>query len=245
MDDDKNVLNHLAIIMDGNSRWAKANSMTGYLGHKKGLQRAKETITNTIKHGIKHLTLFAFSSENWQRPKIEVNYLISLLNGYIDAEGEKLNEEGVKLVIIGDLSRLDVQTKQKIHSLCEKTKNNQVLNLYIAFSYGGKEEILNLVKNALTDYANKPDQNNEKNISDITFSSLRKYFYAPDMPDVDLLIRTANQMRISNFLPMHLTYAELLFLEKYWPDFTDQDLIDAIAEFKQRKRTFGRRLEGE
>ncbi len=225
-----NKLNHLAIIMDGNGRWAKEKKLSKMEGHKFGAEAARKVIEFAITTEIKHLSLYTFSSENWNRPILEVNSLMDLLEYYLTKEANKLNENGVKVIFIGSLEKLNNRLQKKIHELMDLTRNNSKLHLYIALSYGGRQEIVDACKriNAL----NIPTELINEDL-------IRENLYAPNMPDIDLLIRTSGEQRISNFLLWHAAYSELYFIEKYWPDFSEQDLKIAIAEFKRRIRNFG------
>jgi undecaprenyl diphosphate synthase len=225
-----NALNHLAIIMDGNGRWAKGRNLPKMEGHKVGAEVARKMIEFSLKEGIKHLSLYTFSSENWNRPILEVNSLMGLLEYYINREAKSLNENGVKVIFIGDLNRLNPRLQTLINDIMQLTLNNNKLILYIALSYGGRQELVNACKKLISQSLNE---------NDINENILRKNLYVHDMPDVDLLIRTSGEQRISNFLLWQLAYSELYFTEKYWPDFSEHDLKLAIAEYKQRIRNFG------
>lgn len=225
-----NTLNHLAIIMDGNSRWATANNLSLNLGHKQGAQKAKMVIEWAGRIGIKYLSLFAFSTENWSRPSFEVQYLLNLLDWYLNHELLSLVKNGVKLQIIGDLETLTPEMRTKIENLNNLTPQQTNINVYIAFSYGGQKELVDAVKRAIEKGLRPED------ISQETFSQL---LYAPEMPPIDLLIRTGGNKRMSNFFLWHTAYAELCFIEKYWPDFAEPDLQEAIDGYKDCQRTFG------
>ena len=228
----QNTLNHLAIIMDGNSRWAMANNLNRNLGHKQGAQKAKMVIEWAGKIGIKYLSLFAFSTENWSRPSFEVQYLLNLLDWYLNNELVSLVKNGVKLQIIGDLETLTPEMRTKIKNLNNLTPQQTNINVYIAFSYGGQKELVDAVKRAIEQGLRSED------ISQETFSQL---LYAPEMPPIDLLIRTGGNQRMSNFFLWHTAYAELCFIEKYWPDFAECDLQEAVERYKDCQRTFGMR----
>ena len=224
----ENTLNHLAIIMDGNSRWAEASGKEKFHGYAKGAQQVSVIIEESLRIGIKHLTLYAFSVENWGRPAEDVSYLLNLLELYILEETENLNKQNIKLKFIGDLSKLPYELKDLISEAVKKTSNNNSLVLYIAFGYGGKHEILDACKKAVA-----------LNKSDFTVETFNQYLYCPEMPDVDFVIRTGKEKRMSNFLPWQTAYAELYFSDKFWPEFTDHDLNIAVEDFKTRKRNFG------
>ena len=261
----QNTLNHLAIIMDGNSRWAMANNLNRNLGHKQGAQKAKMVIEWAGTIGIKYLSLFiefllvvtfmimvavmyvlnydtnqiiiylslfAFSTENWSRPSFEVQYLLNLLDWYLNNELVSLVKNGVKLQIIGDLETLTPEMRTKIKNLNNLTPQQTNINVYIAFSYGGQKELVDAVKRAIEQGLRSED------ISQETFSQL---LYAPEMPPIDLLIRTGGNQRMSNFFLWHTAYAELCFIEKYWPDFAECDLQEAVERYKDCQRTFGMR----
>ena len=225
-------INHVAIIMDGNARWAKTNNKTKIEGHKAGAEAAKALLPYIHKIGIKYLTLYAFSSENWLRPKNEVESLIKLLYFYTSNEVAMLNKYNLKLKVVGNLKKLSLSLQKNIEDAVGKTRQNNGPTLCIAFSYGSRMEI--------TDAVNKIIDSGNKNITESTFS---KYLYDPSMPDVDLLIRTSGVSRISNFLLWQSAYAELYFIDKYWPDFDYTDLEKALFEYKKRSRRFGQRNE--
>lgn len=224
------IINHLAIIMDGNSRWAKQNNLTSYVGHKKGAENVKKVIEFAINHKIKHLSLFAFSTENWQRPKEEVDYLLELLDLYLTQEIQNLIKNKIKLSVIGDTNKLSSGLQSKIATISEMAIDDIVLNLYITFSYGGRQEIIDAVKKALVSNIDHKILNTD---------NFKQFLYDPLMPDIDLIIRTGGNKRISNFLLWHCAYAELYFIDKYWPDFDLIDFNAAITDYNQRLRTFG------
>lgn len=225
-------IQHLGIIMDGNSKWANSQGFNKYYGHKKGVDTAKNTIQDVLNLGIKHLTLYAFSIENWQRPKDEVQWLMKLLSLYLQSEKNNFAKHGIKFKIIGSVHPLPPQLQIDIQKTIEFTKNNDKMNLYLAFSYGGRNEIIDATKKII--------QANVK-ADEINTDLYKTFLYDSTMPDLDLIIRTGGQKRISNFLLWHCAYSELYFIEKYWPDFTKTDLENAIAEFNKRIRTFGGR----
>ncbi|RTK92442.1 MAG: di-trans,poly-cis-decaprenylcistransferase [Rickettsiales bacterium] len=226
----KQKLDHLAIIMDGNARWAKISGKTKAQGHKKGAQVARSLLPHLTRLNIKYLTLYAFSSENWQRPEEEISTLINLLSFYILNQTKILNKYGIKLKIIGNLEKLSSSLQQKIQKSIDDTKHNESVTLCIAFSYGSRFEIINAVQKII-----------DSDIKQINVDSFKNFLYDATMPDVDLLIRTSGVYRISNFLLWQLAYAELYFTEKYWPDFTINDLEDAINDYSNRQRNFGGR----
>lgn len=227
-----NKLNHLAVIMDGNARWAAQNGHTKAFGHKQGAEAAKDLVKNAVELGIEHLTIYAFSSENWTRPESEISVLLDLLGYYIKNEIKSFEKNQIRLKVIGDLSKLSEGLQQKINETIEATKNYSKLTLTIAFSYGSRDEILRACQKAIDSGAQQITEDNFKN-----------FLYDPEMPDVDLLIRTSGVYRISNFLLWQAAYAELYFMDKFWPDFNKADLIQAIENYSKRKRNFGGRDE--
>jgi undecaprenyl diphosphate synthase len=217
-----NIPNHIAITMDGNGRWAKAKGLPRHKGHEEGAKTAKKIVIHAAKTGIKHLTLYSFSYENWNRPEKEVGFLMSLLKFYLVDQIDELNEAGVKLKVIGEKSRLSDDIQKLIDAAEKRTSTNATLNLQIAFSYGGRQEILNAVKLSGGD-ANAFTQN----------------LYTHGTPDPDLFIRTGGEHRISNFLLWQMAYTELYFIDKFWPDFTESDFDEAINNYSKRERRFG------
>jgi undecaprenyl diphosphate synthase len=222
---------HIAIIMDGNRRWAQKHGLKPYEGHKQGI-KALERISDVFqKRGIKFLTVFAFSTENWQRPKTEVSYLMKLLKHAIKSKMEKLHKHNIKLIISGKIKDLSKDLQKTIEEAMELTKDNSDGVLNIALNYGGREEIINAVKRVVKDHKVK--------IENLTEETFGKYLYTNELPDPDLMIRTSGEQRISNFLPWQLAYSELYFCDKNWPDFNAKDLDKAIEEYKRRQRRFG------
>ncbi|KJV55515.1 di-trans,poly-cis-decaprenylcistransferase [Orientia chuto str. Dubai] len=223
-------IKHLAIIMDGNRRWAVSNGLTIFDGYKKGVEIAKKVVDLAIQKKILHLTLFALSIENWKRAQSETNYLQALMQSYLESYAKNYHDYGVKFTVVGEKKRLSLKLQQVIKEVELLTINNSILNLYIAFSYSGRSEIMDACKKMIS--ANV-------NTEDITEQEFRKYLYSPTMPDIDLLIRTSGEQRISNFLLWHLVYSELYFVSKYWPDFDEVDFNMALEDYLRRKRTFG------
>lgn len=221
---------HLAVIMDGNGRWAAKKFLPKAEGHRQGAEAAKRIIEASAEKGIKYLTLYALSSENWLRPEDEVSNIINLLGLYLNKEIGALHSAGVRLKVIGDLSRLSGSMRQKILDAVILTKDNNILTLCIAFGYGGRDEIVSAARRIVEDGVSADL---------ITEKIFASYLYDSDMPDVDLMIRTSGEHRISNFLLWQVAYAELHFLDKYWPDFGPEDLDAAIEDFYSRKRNFG------
>jgi undecaprenyl diphosphate synthase len=222
-----NPLNHVAIIMDGNGRWGLKNKNSRNEGHKAGLKTVEKIIKETINQKIKYLTLFAFSTENWNRPKKEINYLFNLLESYLSNKIESFNKKNIKLNIIG--TKNFSKKLNKLLNLSEKkTAHNTILQINLALNYGSKFEIINAIK--------KINKNNDK----INEKNLSKYLETKNMPDPELLIRTGNTKRLSNFLLWQLAYAEIFFEKKLWPDFNEKDYVKIIKKFKKIKRNFGK-----
>lgn len=226
---------HVAIIMDGNGRWAKSKGLPRIYGHKKGAEVAKKIIYKTRELGIPYLTLFAFSKENWLRPKEEVETLLDLLKIYLDTELEEMNKNGIRLKIIGDIEDLPRDLKEKLEFIERVTEKNKNMVLCLALSYGGKSEILKAVKKIAKEVI-------EGKISpeDIDEKLFRNFLDTKDIPDPDLLIRTSGEMRISNFLLFQLAYTEFYFTPVYWPDFDEIEYLKALKSYQQRERRFGR-----
>ena len=222
-----NPLNHVAIIMDGNGRWGLKHKNSRNEGHKVGLKTVEKIINQTIKHKIKYLTLFAFSTENWNRPKKEINYLFKLLENFLLKKIENLNKNNIKLKIIG-VKNFSKKLNKLLNSSEKKTLQNTTLQINLALNYGSKFEILNAIKKI---NKNK-DSVNEKNLS--------KYLETKNIPDPELLIRTGNTKRLSNFLLWQLAYAEIFFEKKLWPDFNEEDYGKIIKKYKKIKRNFGK-----
>lgn len=236
--DTEKLPKHVAIIMDGNGRWAKQRGKLRIFGHQNGKKAVKKVVENCARLQIQNLTLYAFSTENWSRPKAEVEKLMSLLVGAIKSELKKLSENNIRLKIIGNLDLLPEPVKERLFEALEKTKNNTGMTLTVALSYGSREELTNVFKNIC--YKVK---NNIISIESIDESVINQHLYTHDLPDVDLLIRTSGEQRISNFLLWQIAYAELYFTEVLWPDFQDNDLYEAIISYQNRERRFGKTSE--
>jgi len=222
--------------MDGNARWAKTRGLPIAVGHKQGSENVRKIAESCIEIGVKNLTIYAFSSENWNRPQDEVQYLMNLLDNYLEKETKALVEKDVKMIISGNLEKLSQATKSRIKDLENLTKNNKSLTLNVAFSYGSRQEIVDATKKislAVSEGKISFDEINEKFFS--------QNLYQPQMPDPDLLIRTAGDLRLSNFLLWQAAYSELYFTEVFWPDFGKQHLLQAINEFNKRERRYGKR----
>ena len=222
-----NPLNHVAIIMDGNGRWGLKNKNSRNEGHKAGLKTVEKIIKETINQKIKYLTLFAFSTENWNRPKKEIDYLFNLLESYLSSKIESFNKKNIKLNIIGT-KNFSKKLNKLLNSSEKKTAHNTILQINLALNYGSKFEILNAIK--------KINKNNDK----INEKNLSKYLETKNIPDPELLIRTGNTKRLSNFLLWQLAYAEIFFEKKLWPDFNEKDYVKIIKKFKKIKRNFGK-----
>lgn len=231
----KNIdLKHIAIIMDGNRRWAKSKNLPSAVGHKKGVDSLKTALKSCHKFGVKYLTVYAFSTENWNRNQDEVDFLMDLLAHTIKNELKELHENKVVIKFIGDLTKLNTKLQKILNDAVETTQNNTGVNLQIAFNYGSRDEMINAVKNI-----SKKVLNNDINIDEITESTISNELYTSSIPDPDLLIRTGGEMRISNYLLWQIAYSEILVIPQYWPDFDENSLKDAILEFKNRQRRYG------
>ena len=225
-----NKLEHLAIIMDGNRRWAKEKSMMTTMGHNKGADVLVDTAKYCNEIGLKYLTVYAFSTENWKRTEEEVGYLMGLLGVYLDKFLKELDMENIKINFIGNIDVIDSSLSTRIRNLEEKTANNTGLNLMIAFNYGGRDEIVRACRNIA-----EKVKNNELNVDDIDENLFSNHLYTSGKKDPDLVVRTSGEMRTSNFLPWQITYSEFLPLDKYWPDFTKDDVDFCVEEFSKRK----------
>jgi undecaprenyl diphosphate synthase len=235
---EKKIPKHIAIIMDGNGRWAKNKGLSRDYGHKEGKESAKEMVRSCAKLGVKNLTLFAFSSENWKRPKLEVELLMGLLHNSLRTELKELKKNNIKLETIGDLSKIPLLVRKFLKKVCEETKDNDLMTLTLALSYGSRDEIINSVK----EIADKV-KNNIISVEKIDESLINQHLYTRNLPDVDLMIRTSGEKRISNFLLWQSAYAELYFSDELWPDFKSEHLIEAISDYQNRERRFGRTSE--
>lgn len=233
-----NLPAHIAVIMDGNGRWAKKQGMMRVFGHENGTTAVKDIVEGAARLGIKNLTLYAFSTENWNRPKLEVQTLMKLLVTSLKKELPRLHSNNIRLNTIGNIEKLPERTRREITEAVEHTKGNTHMTLTIALSYGSREEIIHAVK-ALSEKV----KNNEITIDDITEEAIDRHLYTNDLPDVDLVIRTSGEQRISNFLLWQSAYAELYFTDILWPDFREKDLHDAIIDYQGRERRFGKTSE--
>ena len=226
---------HLAIIMDGNGRWAERKGKNRIHGHSYGVKAVKETVEEVAQLNIKYLTLYAFSTENWNRPQEEIGFLMKLLVNTLRTELEKLLENRIKLNVIGSIQELPDIVQNELEHVVEQTKNNSEMTLTLALSYGGREELANALKQLA--YKVKDDLISPENIDQ---SIINDHLYTQNLPDVDLLIRTSGEKRISNFLLWQIAYAELYFSKALWPDFTKKHLHKALISYQKRERRFGK-----
>lgn len=227
-------IKHIAIIMDGNGRWASARDLSRTEGHKVGSENVIDITEACDELGIKYLSLYAFSTENWKRPKTEVSKIMSLLNKFISSELNRLHSKNIKLNIMGDITKLPIINRKAVEYALNKTKNNTGLVLNIGLNYGARDEIVSAFKSIHQDLENKKIK-----IEDISEKLISSYMYTCDMPDPDLLIRTGGELRLSNFMLYQLAYSEFYFTDVLWPDFDRSELEKAILEFLRRNRRFG------
>ena len=235
MDFDKNYMpKHIAIIMDGNRRWAKAKGKPASFGHKEGAKTLEKIVRYANKIGLEYITVYAFSTENWKRAEEEVKALMMLLQNYLDEYSKRADTENIRVKILGDITALSEGMQKSILKCMERTKDNTGVTFNIALNYGGRDEIVKAIKNIATDI-----KENKIDIKDITEEMVSNNLYTKGEPDPDLLIRTSGELRLSNFLPWQLVYSEFLFIDKNWPDFEESDLDEAILEYQKRTRKFG------
>jgi len=227
----ESTIKHIAIIMDGNRRWAKEHNLPSAVGHKKGVSSLRETVRACDELGIKYLTVYAFSTENWKRSKEEVDFLMDLVAVTLKNELADMNKEGVKITFIGDKSKISPKLLDITIDAQEKTKNNDGVNLQIALNYGSRDEIVNAVKSIIDD---------KYKSDDITADVISKHLYTKDIPDPDILIRTGGEKRISNYLLWQIAYSEVIVVDEYWPEFDRCSLIKCIEEFSRRQRRYGK-----
>lgn len=230
----ENLPKHIGIIMDGNRRWAKNKGLPIKLGHKEGAKTIEKIVRYANKIGIKYITVYAFSTDNWKRTEEEVSALMSLFQSYLDDYSKRADSENIKVRIIGRKEGLSDKLKDSMQKCMDRTKDNTGTTFNIAINYGGREELVDTFK----DIAKKV-KDNELNIEDIQEEVISNNLYTKGQPDPDLLIRTSGELRLSNFLIWQLAYAEFVFVEKYWPDFNEQDLDEAIEIYQKRNRRFG------
>lgn len=236
--DKERLPKHLAIIMDGNGRWAKKQGMMRVFGHENGAKSVRAVVEGSARLGIENLTLYAFSTENWNRPKSEIDTLMKLLLRFLRSEFKSIHENNIRLNTIGNLDRLPPKVYKELTEAIAKTQNNSRMTLTVALSYGSREEIISSIRDISTKV-----KNNIISISDIDESIINQHLYTHNLPDVDLLIRTSGEHRISNFLLWQIAYAELYFTDVLWPDFTEQHLHQAILSYQKRERRFGKTSE--
>ena len=236
--DNSKLPNHIAIIMDGNGRWAKKKGLPRNLGHKNGAKSVKQVVEACAEINVKYLTLYTFSTENWNRPKLEVELLMKLLITSLKKELKTLIKNNIKLTTIGNVDLLPKSVHKELMDVIDKTKNNNKLTLSLALSYGSREELIKTIKEISLKV-----KNNLISPENIDKSVINNHLYTRNLPDVDLLIRTSGEQRISNFLLWQIAYAELYFTEVLWPDFTKENLFEAILNYQNRERRFGKTSE--
>ena len=232
--DRNNLPQHIAIIMDGNGRWAKTKGKFRLFGHQNGVKAVRDTVEGAAEIGIKYLTLYAFSTENWTRPEKEISALMTLLISVINQETKTLMDNNIRLSTIGDIKKLPTKAQKKLRASIEKTKENTRMTLVLALSYSGRWEILNAVQNIIID---------NRKAEEISENTFQQYITTKSVPDPELLIRTSGEYRISNFLLWQIAYSELYFTETLWPDFRRSDLYKAILNYQNRERRFGKTTE--
>ena len=230
----ENMPAHIAIIMDGNRRWARKQGKSASYGHKEGAKTLENIVRYANKIGLQYITVYAFSTENWKRAEEEVKALMMLLQSYLDDYSKRADTENIKVKILGDISALSEGMQKSIKKCMERTKDNTGVTFNIALNYGGRDEILKAVKQIA-----RKVKENKIEPEDITEEMISKNLYTKDEPDPDLVIRTSGELRLSNFLPWQSVYSELLFIDKNWPDFSEEDLDNAIIEYQKRTRKFG------
>ena len=225
---------HIAIIMDGNRRWAKKQGKPASYGHKEGAKTLEKIVRYANKIGLKYITVYAFSTENWKRAEDEVKALMLLLQNYLDDYSKRADTENIRVKILGDITALSDGMQKSIKKCMERTKDNTGVTFNIALNYGGRDEIIKAIKKIAEDV-----KENKLDINNITEEVVSNNLYTNGQPDPDLLIRTSGELRLSNFLPWQLVYSEFLFIDKNWPDFEEEDLDNAIIEYQKRTRKFG------
>ncbi len=230
----ENIPNHVAIIMDGNRRWAKEKGIDYRLGHKEGAKTLEKIVRYAKKVGIKYITVYAFSTENWKRSEEEVGALMFLLKTYLDDYGKRADSENIKVKVLGDITVLSDGLQKSIRKCEDRTKDNDEITFCIGINYGGRDELIHAIKNIANDVKNE-----KININDIDETIVANNLYTAGIPDPDLVIRTSGELRTSNFLPWQIVYSEFLFLDKYWPDFSEEDIDNAIVVYQKRNRKFG------
>lgn len=236
--DKTNIPKHIAIIMDGNGRWAKSKGQERTFGHRNAISAVRNAIAACTKADVEYLTLYTFSTENWKRPEDEVTTLMTLLSESVIKESDELMSKEIRMHVIGEIDKLPELVQEQLMNIVEITKNNSKTNLVLALSYGSQREILNAVKKIAQDVKQE-----KINVEDIDEKVFENHLYTKDFPPVDLLIRTSGEVRISNFLLWQIAYAELQFLDIYWPDFTEKDLFQCILNYQNKERRFGKTSE--
>ena len=231
---ENNLPEHIAIIMDGNRRWAKEKNLEVKQGHYAGAENLEKIAQYANKLGIKYMTVYAFSTENWKRSENEVKALMMILKNYIEKLLERTSANNIKINILGDISRLEIGLQNSINKIIDKTKNNTGLTLNIAFNYGGRAEILRATKQIAEEV-----HEGKLDLEKIDEKCIENHLYTKGQPDPDILIRTSGEIRISNFLLWQLAYTEFIFIDKYWPDFNENDIEESIHIFQKRHRKFG------
>ena len=225
---------HIAVIMDGNGRWAKDRGLPRREGHRAGAESVREVVEVCRELGVEYLTLYAFSSENWNRPQTEIRSLMTLLDRFLDEKAEEMMRQNVRLTAIGNIDRLPKSTRKRLDSAIRRTAGNTAMTLVLALSYGSREEITEAARRLVVEAL-------EGNLSpeEVTTEAFAARLYTADIPDPDLLIRTSGEMRVSNFLLWQISYAEMVIVKKFWPDFRRDDLLEATGEYARRHRRFG------
>lgn len=234
----ENLPVHIAIIMDGNGRWAKQKGKLRVFGHENGVKTVRSTVEHCVRLGLRYLTLYTFSTENWKRPKLEVDTLMRLLVSSLKKELKTFTKNNIRLNTIGEIDSLPESARKELLEVMEITKNNSGMTLTLALSYGAREELKNAVKQISTKV-----KNNIISPENIDETIINTHLYTHDLPDVDLLIRTSGEHRISNFLLWQIAYAELYFIDVFWPDFKEHHLVEAIKNYQNRERRFGKTSE--
>ena len=227
-------IKHLAVIMDGNGRWAKERGLPRTMGHKEAFNRIIEIFDYCKDYDIRVISLYAFSTENWKRPKDEISFLFRYLNIFFDREINKIMKDGTRIVVSGDISKLPEKTRKTVEKAIEMTKNNQNFVLNICLNYGGKEELTRAAELIATEV-----KEGKLNIEDINEEVMENHLYTAGLPNVDLMIRTSGEIRTSNFLPWQIAYAEYVFTPVYFPDFKRKEFVDCLIEFNKRNRRYG------
>lgn len=228
---------HVAVIMDGNGRWARLHHTKRIYGHKRGVETVRRIVETSVEAGLKYLTIYAFSTENWARSKTEVNYLLQLILDSLIREIDELNRNGINIRFIGSAENLTENYRRKVLETCEQSWHNERLFLNVAMNYGGRKEIIEAFKQIAIKI-----QENKLDVDDINFNLFENHLYTAGIPDPDLIIRTSGEMRLSNFLVWQSAYSELWFTETLWPDFTRTEFVSALLDYQNRERRFGARV---